>query len=190
MPDAIERFAATPGYAANVVRPASRGDFRWRFAFTPDGERIAGGVLPHLIQWDVAAHPAERLPDSGVRLSSLLLGRLTPTRLRDMLGLLRFDDGFVHVGQSAIAASGGDADHAERHRDPGLTDRADPGCIGVSSLRQRPALCFAPLWCRNPRMKSLLFGLLLCGVFAVPVAQAQQLNILCSTEADWCEQGR
>ena len=37
-------------------------------------------------------------------------------------------------------------------------------------------------------MKPLLFGLAaLCGVFAVPTAQAQQLNILCSTEADWCE---
>ncbi len=100
-PDAIERFAATPGYAANVVRPASRGDFRWRFAFTPDGERIAGGVLPHLIQWDVAAHPAERLPDSGVRLSSLLLGAPDADAARDMLGLLALDDGFVHVGQSA-----------------------------------------------------------------------------------------
>ena len=37
-------------------------------------------------------------------------------------------------------------------------------------------------------MKSLLFGLAaLCGALAMPVAQAQQLNILCSTEADWCE---
>jgi len=83
------------------VRPASRGDFRWRFAFTPDGERIAGGVLPYLIQWDVATHPAERLPDSSVRLSSLLLGAPDPDAARDMLGLLALDDGFVHVGQSA-----------------------------------------------------------------------------------------
>lgn len=100
-PDAIERLAATPDYAANVVRPAARGDFRWRFAFTPDGERIAGGVLPHLIQWDVAVHPCDRLPDSGVRLTSLLLGAPDPEPASDMLNRLALNESLVHVGQSA-----------------------------------------------------------------------------------------
>ncbi len=98
---AIHTLAATPGYAANVVRAASRADFRWRFAFTPDGERIAGGVLPHLIQWDVATHPSEHLPDSGVRLSSLLLGAPSPDATSAMLAALKFSDADVHAAQSA-----------------------------------------------------------------------------------------
>lgn len=98
---AIETLAATTGYAAHVVRAASRGDFRWRFAFTPDGERIAGGVLPHLIQWDVAMHPCDHLPESGVQLSSLLLGAPVPDATRAMLDALAFDDSHVLVAQSA-----------------------------------------------------------------------------------------
>ncbi len=98
--DAIEQIAAVPDYAAKVVRPAARGDFRWRFAFTPDGERIGGGVLPHLIQWDVPVHPCDRLPDSGVRLSSLLLGAPDPETTAATLARLGVADGFVHSGQS------------------------------------------------------------------------------------------
>lgn len=99
--DAIERLSATAGYAANVVRPAARGDFRWRFSFTADGERVAGGVLPHLIQWDVSEHPCDRMPESGVRLLSLLLGAPDPQATTSVLASMVFQSGAVHVGQSA-----------------------------------------------------------------------------------------
>ena len=99
-PDAIEQLAQTKDYAANVVRPASRADFRWRFAFTPDGACIAGGTLPHLIQWDCAAHPCDRLPESGVSLTALMLGTPEPDHLARMLESLRFSDASVQVGQS------------------------------------------------------------------------------------------
>lgn len=98
--DAIEQLAATHAYSANVVRSASRADFLWRFAFTPDGERIAGGVLPHLIQWDCLTHPSERLPESGVSLTALMLGAPEPEPVAGMLETLRFADARVQVGQS------------------------------------------------------------------------------------------
>ncbi len=98
--DAIEQLAQTKDYSANVVRPASRADFRWRFAFTPDGARIAGGTLPHLIQWDCAAHPCDRLPESGVSLTALMLGAPESERLAGMLEALHFVDTPVQVGQS------------------------------------------------------------------------------------------
>lgn len=79
--DAIEQLAKTQDYSANVVRPASRADFRWRFAFTPDGARIAGGTLPHLIQWDCDVHPCDPLPESGISLTALMLGAPEPERL-------------------------------------------------------------------------------------------------------------
>lgn len=99
-PDAIEQLARTQDYAATVVRPASRADFRWRFAFTPDGARIAGGTLPHLIQWDCDAHPCDRLPESGVSLTALMLGAAEPERHTGMLDALHFADVRVQAGQS------------------------------------------------------------------------------------------
>ncbi len=98
-PDAIEKLATTQDYPANVVRSASRADFRWRFAFTPDGARIACGTLPHLIQWNCEAHPCDWLPESGVSLTSLMLGTPEPDRLGAMLEALRIADHRVQVGQ-------------------------------------------------------------------------------------------
>ena len=101
--DAIEQLAGTTGYAARIVRPASRADFRWRFAFTPDGARINGGILPHLIQWDSATHPCARLPDSGLSLTSLVLGAPEPDATSSLLAALSFSDARVHAGQSSSA---------------------------------------------------------------------------------------
>jgi hypothetical protein len=105
--DAIEQLATIPTSVANVVRPASRGDFRWRFAFTSDGIRPRGGVLPHFIQWDAppqtcgpAPHPCERLPDVGVRLNSLVLGDPAPDEVSALLNAAHFVDEKVQVGQS------------------------------------------------------------------------------------------
>jgi hypothetical protein len=98
--DAIEQIATIPGNAASVVRPASRGDFRWRFAFTRDGARPSGGVLPYFIQWDVPIHPCERLPDVGVRLTSLLLGDPAPGEISARLSAMNFNDEKVQAGQS------------------------------------------------------------------------------------------
>jgi Glyoxalase-like domain len=98
--DAIEQFAASPDYTAKMVRPATRAEFSWRFAFTPDGARIGGGVLPHLIQWDCPTHPCERLPESGVALTALMLGAPEPERLTGVLEALHFADACVQVGQS------------------------------------------------------------------------------------------
>ncbi len=98
--DAIERLVITQDYAANVVRPASRADFRWRFAFTPDGVRIAGGTLPYLIQWDCDVHPCDRLPESDISITALMLGAPEPERLTGILEALHLVDACVQVGQS------------------------------------------------------------------------------------------
>lgn len=98
--DAIEQLAASRDYSAKIVRTATRADFRWRFAFTADGARIASGVLPHLIQWDSPTHPCERLPESGVALTALMLGAPEPEQLTGGLQALHFADARVQVGQS------------------------------------------------------------------------------------------
>ncbi len=101
--NAIEMLAALPGNPASIVRPAQRGDFRWRFAFTPNGARPRGGVLPHLIQWDVAIHPCDQLPDVGLSLSSLLVADPVHERVSATLDALSFTDPKVQIGQSSGA---------------------------------------------------------------------------------------
>ena len=100
-PNAIEQLAASPNYSAKMVRTATRADFRWRFAFTPDGKRINGGVVPHLIQWETPAHPCERLPESGVSLIALALGAPEPEGTMALLESFAFSDAVVQVAQSA-----------------------------------------------------------------------------------------
>ncbi|MBP6252546.1 MAG: VOC family protein [Rubrivivax sp.] len=63
--------------------PMQRGDHRWQILVRDDGRRL--GVLPTLIQWD-GAHPAERLPDCGLRLRSVRLDGL-PVAQREVLRL-------------------------------------------------------------------------------------------------------
>ena len=58
-------------YAACDVREMSRGDLRWLFAFTPDGECPGDGLLPHVIEWRGNAHPTDTPPDSQCQFKSL-----------------------------------------------------------------------------------------------------------------------
>lgn len=62
---------------------ASRGDLRWQILVRDDGRRL--GALPTLIQWD-GPHPADRLPDSGLRLRSVTVDGLRAPQ-RDVLRL-------------------------------------------------------------------------------------------------------
>lgn len=49
----------------------SRGDLTWELTVPPDGNLPRGGAIPTLIRWGPGGHPAERLPDHGLRLSAL-----------------------------------------------------------------------------------------------------------------------
>jgi hypothetical protein len=74
-----------PGPVVAAERATPHGLLAWRILVRDDGRLLAGGVLPTLIQWE-SAHPADRLPDQGARLSSLRLNGL-PVIARDLLRL-------------------------------------------------------------------------------------------------------
>ncbi len=77
----------------------TRGDLAWQMAVPANGMLPFGGLFPALIQWQGAAHPVARLPESGCRLVRLrlshpdapalaaaLAGRLTEPRLEIVPG--------------------------------------------------------------------------------------------------------
>ncbi|QPF72004.1 VOC family protein [Roseateles sp. DAIF2] len=57
------------GEAVAASRQTPQGLLSWRIALRPDGRRLRREGLPVLIEWGAAArHPADGLPESGVRL--------------------------------------------------------------------------------------------------------------------------
>ncbi len=80
------------GSALGAVHTMSRGDFRWRITIPDDGHPIEGGLIPHMIQWDVPIHPCERLPDQQCRFTWMEAAHPNPAKveyLLDELGLAK-----------------------------------------------------------------------------------------------------
>lgn len=63
------------GEVRAAQRDTPRGLLRWKIAVRPDGQRLAGGALPTLIEWG-EVHPADQLPASALRLAALEVGAL------------------------------------------------------------------------------------------------------------------
>ena len=79
----------TLGYAPGDPIAASRdtpaGRLSWQMLLRDDGALALAGALPTLIQWQ-GPHPAQQMPDSGLRLSALTLQGV-PDRVRELLRL-------------------------------------------------------------------------------------------------------
>lgn len=76
--DDIEAARRACAIDPGPVQPMSRGNFRWRITIPDDGRRPGEGVLPTLIQWDDARHPADGLPDTGIRIAALAAAHPEP----------------------------------------------------------------------------------------------------------------
>ncbi len=74
------------------VHAMARGNFRWRITIPDDGRRPGEGVLPTLIQWDDARHPADELPDAGLRVAALAAAHPEPASVRAVLAALGLGD--------------------------------------------------------------------------------------------------
>jgi glyoxalase-like protein len=68
--------------------PIERGSFHWRITIPDDGHLPGDGVAPTLIQWSDARHPADALPESGVRLTALAGAHPEPAEIRAILAAL------------------------------------------------------------------------------------------------------
>jgi Glyoxalase-like domain len=75
-----------------TVTPMARGDFTWRITIPDDGHRSGRGLVPTLIQWSDARHPADRLPDHGLRLAAIAGEHPEPAVVRAELAALGLSD--------------------------------------------------------------------------------------------------
>jgi len=72
--------------------PMSRGDLMWRITVPEDGHRPGRGLVPTLIQWPDARHPADNMADSGCRLVAIAGEHPEPASVRAELATLGLSD--------------------------------------------------------------------------------------------------
>ena len=84
VPDLAAALAEAPPEVGEAL-PLSRGDLSWTVTVPADGSLPWGGAYPTLIEWDPGPHPADRLPDKGVRLVGLEVGHPRGPRLKTLL---------------------------------------------------------------------------------------------------------
>ena len=102
----IDDDAKAAGVELGEILTMQRGDFTWRLTVPPDGHLEARGVVPTLIQWSTTVHPADRLPDRGVRVVALAAEHPDPAPVRASLAKLGLSDTLkVTYGQSPRLAA-------------------------------------------------------------------------------------
>jgi len=74
------------------ARPMERGGFHWQITIPDDGHLPGDGIFPTLLQWPDARHPADGLPDAGLRLAALAGAHPQPATIRTALARLSLDD--------------------------------------------------------------------------------------------------
>lgn len=94
-PDLDAALAQAPEGTGRPVSLA-RGDFRWRMGVPADGRLPFDNLFPALIQWQDTLHPADRLPDSGCRLTRLEVFHPEAAALRRAVDL---DDPHVVIAE-------------------------------------------------------------------------------------------
>lgn len=93
--DDIRAAAAASPVPPGRVEAMSRGDLNWLITIPEDGGMPLEGVAPSLIQWPAdATHPADRLEDTGCRLTRLEGFHRDPDRVSEMLKAIGFQGKF------------------------------------------------------------------------------------------------
>lgn len=83
----LDAALATAPEGAGAATDLARGGFRWRMAVPPTGRLPFDDTFPALIEWRAGGHPADRLPDTGCRLTRLTVRHPDPAALAAATGL-------------------------------------------------------------------------------------------------------
>ena len=85
--DITHDAARSPIDLGRIVH-ASRGDLSWRITVPDDGHLPGRGLVPTLIEWSGARHPADGLPEAGLQLIALGGEHPEPAPVRAALAAL------------------------------------------------------------------------------------------------------
>ena len=99
----IETAVTRCGVELGNIEAMTRGSLSWRITIPRDGSLPFGGVMPGLIQWDAAQHPATRMADRGCTLAALGGHHAEAVRIRAALHALGLTD--VNVAEPAPGES-------------------------------------------------------------------------------------
>lgn len=107
-----------------AIEPMCRGSLDWLITIPADGSLPLQGAAPTLIEWQCAAHPADKLPDHGLALRRLDIFHPDPDRLQHLLTALAMR-GPIAVTPAATA----EAPYLVAHIDTPQGTRLLSGCI-------------------------------------------------------------
>lgn len=93
-----------PGELVGLERETPDGILRWQITIRADGGRPCRGAVPALIEW-TGPHPADRMPPSGVSLTSLAASARDPAEVRRAWDAIAFDGATVHEGAPGLMAT-------------------------------------------------------------------------------------
>jgi hypothetical protein len=96
----VERFPE-----AGTPVPLARGDLTWRMAVPETGRLPFDNLFPAIMQWDCAAHPAERLTASGCALQRVVVAHPEAAELSSQLASVLTDERVVfEIGAPSLMA--------------------------------------------------------------------------------------
>ncbi|MDB5664107.1 VOC family protein [Cypionkella sp.] len=101
--DSISDAVAVSPDGVGIPVALQRGDYRWQMAVPANGKLPFDGCFPALIEWGGTLHPAQTLPESGVRLELLEIAHPESAALDAALAGL-FADPRVVIVQGAAKA--------------------------------------------------------------------------------------
>ncbi|MEI6738397.1 MAG: VOC family protein [Pseudomonadota bacterium] len=94
----IDVLTEQTGGTLGNVHAMTRGDLHWRISLADDGFPIEGGLIPHLIQWDVPFHPCDRLPEQDCRFTWMEAAHPNPAKVQYLLGVLGLEKALMLTG--------------------------------------------------------------------------------------------
>ncbi|MCC6002102.1 MAG: VOC family protein [Pararhodobacter sp.] len=106
---------ATAPQGIGVPISFTRNAYEWDMAVPDDGMLPFSGLFPALIQWHSQAHPADALPDQGVRLRRLIIAHPDAPALRAALDPVMTDSRLaITLGAEPALAVELDTPHGPR----------------------------------------------------------------------------
>lgn len=117
--DHLAGTLASSPYRFGDITQVTRGHLEWLFAIPDDGRLLASGLVPAIMQWKTAGHPARNMAERGCVLRGLELYHSAAPWLSDILASVGALD---LVGVHQLPAN--QAPYLQAHLDTPLGERS------------------------------------------------------------------